>query len=227
VGKGKLYIVATPIGNLADITQRAVDTLRSVDVIACEDTRHSGKLLKHHGISARLIQYHDHNKDQSAPGIVKMLLEGHDVALITDSGTPGISDPAFVLLRLALADDIEVVAIPGACAAIAALTISGLPMDRFAFEGFLPVRVGKRRTRLLSVKDDPRTQVFYESPHRIVKVLAAMREVFGNRNAAVARELTKLHEEVIRGTLDDILERFGESKPRGEFIIIVEGNAAK
>lgn len=224
---GKLYIVATPIGNLSDFTQRAVDTLRAVDVVACEDTRHSGKLLKHHGISARMIAYHDHNKDHSAPGIVKMLLDGQDVALITDSGTPGISDPAFVLVRLALLDDIEIITIPGACAAIAALTISGLPMDRFAFEGFLPVRSGKRRTRLLNVKDDPRTQVYYESPHRIIKALAAMREVFGNRNAAVARELTKIHEEVIRGTLDDILERFGESKPRGEFVIIVEGNTAK
>jgi len=223
VDTGKLYIVATPIGNLEDITLRAIEILRSVDVIACEDKRHSGRLFKHHEISARLISYHDHNKQQAAPGIIKLLLDGQNVALVTDSGTPGISDPAYHVVNLAHAEEIEVVAIPGPCAAIAALSVSGLPTDRFSFEGFLPLKPGKRRKRLEGLKDYPGTQMFYESPHRVVKVLSAMLEVFGDRNCAIGRELTKMHEEIIRGRISELIERFSDVTPRGEFVILVDG----
>jgi 16S rRNA (cytidine1402-2'-O)-methyltransferase len=218
-------MVSTPIGNMGDMTQRAIDTLNCVDVIACEDKRHSGRLFKHYGIETRLISYHDNNKETSAPGIVKLVLEGKDVALVTDSGTPGISDPAYTLLNLALEKKIDVISVPGPCAAIAALTVSGLPMDRFIFEGFLPVRSGKRRSRLLDMKTENRTLVFYESPHRLLKVLAVMRETLGDRRAVAARELTKLHEEIIRGSLDSLIEHFSNETPRGEFVLVIGGFA--
>jgi 16S rRNA (cytidine1402-2'-O)-methyltransferase len=221
---GKLYIVATPIGNLEDLTLRAIGTLGSVGLIACEDTRHSGRLLKRHGISAKLVSYHDHNKEQAAGRIVAKLLDGEDAALVTDSGTPGVSDPAYLLVNLARAQGVEVIPIPGPCAAIAALSVSGLPSDRFSFEGFLPVKTGKRKARLEGLSDDPRTLIFYESPHRLLKTLTIIREVLGNRNCVIARELTKLHEEIIRGKLNESLEHFGDTKPRGEFVILVEGN---
>ena len=224
MAKGKLYIVATPIGNFEDITLRAIDVLGNVDVIACEDTRHSGGLLKRHGISAKLIPYHDHNKDQAAPGIVKMLLDGRDVALVTDSGTPGVSDPAYVLVNLAIAENIDVVTIPGPCAAIAALSVSGLPSDRFTFEGFLPIKPGKRKKRLQELSSDPRTLIFYESPHRLLKTISAIHEVFGDRECVIAREMTKMYEEIIRGRLGELVEHFVTNKPRGEFVILVEGS---
>lgn len=224
---GKLYIVATPIGNLDDMTIRAIDMLKSVDMIACEDTRHSGVLFKRHGISARLLPYHDHNKKEAAQGIVTMLTEGKDVALVTDAGTPGVSDPAYVLVNLAHDNGIQVLTIPGACAAVAALSISGLPSDRFSFEGFLPIKAGKRKARLDDLKANSRTLIFYESPHRLLKTLQLMRDRLGNRRCVIARELTKLHEEVIRGSLDEIIKRFTEKKPRGEFVILLEGNSNK
>jgi 16S rRNA (cytidine1402-2'-O)-methyltransferase len=220
---GKLYIVATPIGNLEDMTLRAIGTLGSVGLIACEDTRHSGRLFKRHGISAKLVSYHDYNKEQAAARIVAKLLDGEDVALVTDSGTPGVSDPAYLLVNTARAEGVEVIPIPGPCAAIAALSISGLPSDRFSFEGFLPVKAGRRKVRLEGLEDDPRTLIFYESPHRLLKTLNFIHEVLGNRNCVIARELTKLHEEIIRGKLNELIEHFGNTKPRGEFVILVEG----
>ncbi len=221
---GKLYIVATPIGNMDDITLRAIDILKSVDLIACEDTRHSGVLLKRHGVSSRLVPYHDHNKDYAAPKIVERLSDGLDVALITDSGTPGVSDPAYLLVKLAVEQDLEVLSVPGPSASLAALSISGLPCDRFVFEGFLPAKKGKRKSRLDEIKADPRTIIFYESPHKLLKMLNIVRDVLGNRRCAVARELTKIHEEVLRGTLTDMIEHFTTTNPRGEFVVIVEGN---
>jgi 16S rRNA (cytidine1402-2'-O)-methyltransferase len=220
---GKLYIVATPIGNLGDITFRAIEVLRNVDVIACEDTRHSGRLFKRHEISASLVPYHDHNKDQAAKGIVAMLLKGQDAALVTDSGTPGISDPAYVLVNLAISNGVEVLAVPGACAAVAALSVSGLPSDRFSFEGFLPIKTGKRKARLEELKEDPRTLIFYESPHRLLKSLTHIKETLGDRNCAISRELTKLHEETMRGSVSELMDHFSGVKPKGEFVILVEG----
>jgi 16S rRNA (cytidine1402-2'-O)-methyltransferase len=223
VNSGKLHIVATPIGNLEDITLRAITVLRNVDIIACEDTRHSGKLLKHYGARAKLVSYHDHNKRNAAPELVRLMSEGANVALITDAGTPGISDPAYLLVNLSRESCIEVVAIPGPCAAIAALSISGLPTDRFVFEGFLPIKAGKRRARLDSLKNETRTLVFYESPHRLLKSLAALSEALGERRCVIAREITKIHEETVDGTLGQVAERFTNDRPRGEFVVLVEG----
>jgi 16S rRNA (cytidine1402-2'-O)-methyltransferase len=220
---GKLFIVATPIGNLEDLTLRAIEVLKSVDLIACEDTRHSGRLLKRYGISAKLVPYHDHNKEQAARGIVALLLKDKNAALVTDSGTPGISDPAYLLVNLAHSNDISVSPIPGPCAAIAALSVSGLPSDRFSFEGFLPVKPGKRKARLEELKVDPRTLIFYESPHRVAKTLSIIGEVLGDRNCVIARELTKLHEEIRRGRIAELIDHFAGGKPRGEFVILLEG----
>ncbi len=220
---GKLYIVATPIGNLEDLSFRAVHVLKNVDVIACEDTRHSGRLFKLHGISASLVQYHDHNKDRAAKRIVELLLEDKDVALVTDAGTPGISDPAYLLVNMAHSNSIAVTPIPGPCAAIAALSASGLPSDRFSFEGFLPLKPGKRKARLEELKNDPRTLIFYESPHRISKTLGIICDILGDRNCVIAREVTKLHEEIIRGRIKEMIDRFGVTRTRGEFVVLVEG----
>jgi len=221
---GKLYIVATPIGNMDDITLRAVEILRSVGIIACEDTRHSGVLLKRHDASSKLVPYHDHNKEHAAPRIVERLKDGLHVALISDSGTPGISDPGYLLVRLAIEAGIEVLPVPGPSASVAALSVSGLPCDRFIFEGFLPGKKGKRKNRLEEMKCDPRTMIFYESPHKLLKMLTLLRDILGNRRCAVARELTKMHEEVLRGTLTEMIEHFTSTVPRGEFVVIMEGN---
>jgi len=220
---GKLYIVATPIGNMADISFRAVEILREVDIIACEDTRHSGRLLKHHEISSQLTAYHDHNKDRAAPQLVDRLVGGMNIALITDAGTPGVSDPAYLLVNRAIDAGVEVISIPGPSAAIAALSVSGLPCDRFVFEGFLPLKKGKRRSRLAELASDPRTVIFYESPHRIQKLLALIGETVGNRRCVIARELTKVHEEVLRGTVSEMIEHFASRQPRGEFVLLMEG----
>jgi len=219
----KLYIVATPIGNLADITYRAVEVLRQVDIVACEDTRHSGRLLKHFEISATLAPYHDHNKERAAPVLVEKMLAGNDVALITDAGTPGVSDPAYQLVNRAIEAEIDIVPIPGASAVVAALSVSGLPCDRFVFEGFLPLKKGRRKARILELESDPRTLIFYESPHKIQRLLALAKELLGNRRCVVAREMTKLHEEIVRGRLSDALEYFMKSQPKGEFVLLVEG----
>lgn len=216
-----LYIVSTPIGNLGDITFRAVDVLKSVDLIACEDTRHTRILCQHYGIKTPLTSYYEYNKAVKGDYLVKILKDGKTVALVSDAGTPGISDPGFSLVRDVLAAGIRVVSIPGATALISALSASGFPTDRFFFEGFLPVKSGARRRKLESLKDYSGTIVVYESPHRIKKTLEDMRAVLGGqRPVAVARELTKKFEEVVRGDLEAVLSKISAKNPRGEFVVI-------
>jgi 16S rRNA (cytidine1402-2'-O)-methyltransferase len=222
VGKGQLFLVATPIGNLKDISHRALETLQIVDVIACEDTRHSGILLQHWGIKAPRLSYHDHNKERRTPELLDRIESGQQVALITDAGTPGIQDPGVYMVRKALEREIEPVIIPGPSALIIGLVLSGFATDRFAFEGFLPAKKG-RNTRLESLKQEPRTIVLYEAPHRVAKTLANLQQALGDRRAALARELTKKFEDVQRGTLDQLFEVVSTSPPRGEYVIVVEG----
>ncbi len=214
VGGPSLYLVATPIGNLEDITLRALRVLKEVDLIACEDTRQTLKLLSHYGIKTRLVSYHEHNEMTKAAELVVDLEGGAKIALVTDAGMPGISDPGFRLIALAIRHHVPVIPIPGACAFLAALVASGLPTDSFRFSGFLPSKSGQRRKLLESVKDSPRTQVFYEAPHRLLETLADVVEVLGNdRHVVVAREVTKLHEEFLRGRAEEILK---ELKARGD-----------
>jgi 16S rRNA (cytidine1402-2'-O)-methyltransferase len=214
VGGPSLYLVATPIGNLEDITLRALRVLKEVDLIACEDTRQTLKLLSHYGIKTRLVSYHEHNEMTKAAELVVDLEGGAKIALVTDAGMPGISDPGFRLITLAIRHHVPVIPIPGACAFLAALVASGLPTDSFRFSGFLPSKSGQRRKLLESVKDSPRTQVFYEAPHRLLETLADVVEVLGNdRHVVVAREVTKLHEEFLRGRAEEILK---ELKARGD-----------
>lgn len=219
--QGALFIVATPIGNLEDITFRAVRTLREADLIAAEDTRHSRKLLTHYGISRPLTSYFDHNKEFKGNYILEKLREGLKVALISDAGTPCISDPGYQLVRDALAGGIEVVPIPGPCAAIAALSAAGLPTDRFAYEGFLPSRQGKRREKLIRVKGEERVVVFYETSNRLRAALDDIMELFGEREIVIARELTKIHEEFLKGTPSKVLAELKERRIRGEVVLLV------
>ena len=221
-----LYLVPTPIGNLEDITLRALRVLREVDLIACEDTRTSGVLLAHYAIDTPRTSYHDHNERAKAPHLIARMQAGHNVALITDAGSPGISDPGFYLVRECVRHDIPVEALPGPTAFVPALTASGLPCDRFVFEGFLPPKKGRRK-RLDALAHEPRTVVVYESPHRLVKTLAAFEAVFGpERPAAVGRELTKKFEEVQRGTLANLRAHYeAQPKVRGEVVIVVGGAA--
>jgi len=221
---GILYIVATPIGNLADITQRAIQTLKDVDIIAAEDTRHTHKLLQHYAIDTKTISYHEHNEQQRSVELLARLLAGSDVAIVSDAGTPGINDPGFRLVRLAIENNISVVSVPGPSALVTALVASGLPTDEFFFGGFLPARSGARRTRLVELRDVPGTLVLYEAPHRLRATLKDAAEVLGGvRQAVVARELTKLHEELRRGTLLELAEHYGKSEnPRGEIVLLVD-----
>jgi 16S rRNA (cytidine1402-2'-O)-methyltransferase len=220
-----LYIVATPIGNLEDITLRALRILGSVDVIAAEDTRHTRKLLTHHGLSRPLVSYHDHNEVGQAPRLLAMLQAGQSIALVTDAGTPGIADPAYYLLQALLPHAIPIVPIPGPSAVMAALIVSGLPMERFIFEGFLPVKSGRRRQRLTALVDETRTVVLYESPHRLVRLLQELVEHLGpERRLVVARELTKRFEEVLRGTTASLLATFQARAVRGEFTLVIGGS---
>jgi 16S rRNA (cytidine1402-2'-O)-methyltransferase len=219
--KGTLYIVATPIGNLEDITFRAVRILREVDLIAAEDTRHSRKLLTHYGISVPLTSYFDHNKNIKGVVILDKLLQGLSVALISDAGTPCISDPGYHLIRAAVAANIPVVPIPGPSAAIAALSASGLQTDSFTFEGFLPNRPGKRRNKLLELQDEQRVLIFHESPNRLQATLADMLEILGDREAVVAREVTKIYEEFTRGFLSEIIIKYKDRQVKGEIILLV------
>jgi len=222
-----LYIVSTPIGNLEDITLRALRILGSVDLIAAEDTRHTRKLLTHHGISRPLLSYHDHNEVGQAPRLLALLQEGKSIALVTDAGTPGIADPAYHLLQTLLPHAISIVPIPGPTAALAALAVSGLPMDRFVFEGFLPVKSGRRRQRLETLAEETRTIVLYESPHRLLRLLQELVTHFGaERRLVVARELTKHFEEVVRGTTSTLLETFQTRAIRGEFTLVIAGRPA-
>jgi 16S rRNA (cytidine1402-2'-O)-methyltransferase len=218
---GVLYIVATPIGNLEDITFRAVRMLREADLIAAEDTRHSRKLLSHFGISRPITSYFDHNKAFKGNYILEKLRQGLSVALISDAGTPCISDPGYQLVRDAAAEGIQVVPLPGPSAAIAALSAAGLPTDRFAFEGFLPARQGKRRERLLSLKGEERVMVFYEAPTRLTAALADLLEVMGDRVIVIARELTKIYEEFIRGRAGDVMESLKGRQIKGEVVLLV------
>jgi 16S rRNA (cytidine1402-2'-O)-methyltransferase len=226
---GRLYIVATPIGNLDDITLRALSVLAEVDLIAAEDTRHTRLLLARHGIDRPLAAVHEHNEEQQAPRLVERMEQGESIALVSDAGTPLLSDPGYRLVRLAAEKGIEVVAIPGASAVTAALSVCGLPTDRFVFEGFLPARRAARMKRLSGLRGEPRTMVFFESSHRIEDCLADLQEVLGpGRPAAVCRELTKRFETVLRGSLSDLSSRVqGDPNQRkGEFVVVVGGAAA-
>ena len=221
---GQLFIVATPIGNLEDITQRALRVLREVDVIASEDTRHTRKLLNHFGIDTRTISYHEHNERQRAAELCELLESGKSVALVSDAGTPLISDPGFRIVTAAIDRGIAVVPVPGAAAFVAALMAAGLPTDQFFFAGFLPARANARRARFEEVRTVPATLVFYEAPHRISVALRDAVEILGNRQGAVGRELTKLHEEFARGTLNELAERFSATQTtRGEMVLIISG----
>ena len=219
-----LYLVPTPIGNLDDITLRALRVLQDVDLIACEDTRRTGVLLSHFDIDNRTISYHDHNERQRAPQLIKQLKAGHDIALVSDAGAPGISDPGFYLVREAVNNQIEVQALPGATAFVPALTASALPSDRFVFEGFLPQKKGRMK-RLKEARNELRTLVYYESPYRLLKALRQMADVFGeNRQAVVARELSKTYEEYQRGTLTELIDEYESRKNiKGEVVILVAG----
>jgi 16S rRNA (cytidine1402-2'-O)-methyltransferase len=220
-----LYLVSTPIGNLEDITLRALRVLKEVNLIACEDTRHTRRLLDHFGISKPTISYHEYNEQGRATELVQRMLDGESIAVVTDAGTPGISDPAYRIVTAAIEKGITVVPIPGAVALIAGLTASGLPTDSFLFAGFLPHKKTARRARLEELKPQRATIVFYEAPHRIRETLADALESFGNRQAAVARELTKLHEQFIRGKLSEIAEHFKTHEPRGEMTLVIAGSA--
>ena len=224
---GILYVVPTPVGNLEDITQRALRVLREVDLILAEDTRTSGILLKHYGISNRLMSHHKFNEHGTAASIVGRLQAGEDVVLISDAGTPGISDPGFYLVREAVRAGVEVQCLPGATAFVPALVSSGLPCDRFAFEGFLPQKKG-RQGRIDALASERRTMVFYESPHRLCKLLSQLAEAFGGeREACVCREISKVHEESVRGTLSELSAHFGATAPRGEIVVVVAGSDEK
>ena len=220
---GKLYIVPTPIGNLEDITLRAISTLKNVDLILAEDTRTSGKLLKHFEIQTPMQSHHMHNEHKTIDGIIGKLKSGLNLALISDAGTPAISDPGFLLTRACIEHHIDIECLPGATAFVPALVNSGLPNDKFVFEGFLPVKKG-RQTRLKLLAEEQRTMVFYESPHKLVKTLSNFLEYFGeNRRISVSRELTKLYEETVRGTIREVLEYYTSKSPKGELVIVVAG----
>jgi len=223
---GTLYLVATPIGNLGDITLRALETLRSVDYVVSEDTRHTGLLLKHFEIRKPQISCHEHNERQAVPRIVRLLEEGHSVAAVTSAGTPSISDPGFILLWEAVRAGIEVTVIPGPTAFVAALVLSGMPIHSFTFRGFPPSKPGKRRHFLEADKDSPYTLVYYESPFRVRKLLQDALDVFGNRYAAVAKELTKIHESVRRGHISELLDDL-EENAKGEFVVLIAGKDFK
>ena len=224
---GILYIVPTPVGNMEDMTFRAVRILKEVDLVLAEDTRTSGILLKHYEVKNALMSHHKFNEHGTSAGIVTRLLAGENVALISDAGTPGISDPGFYLVREAVRAGVEVQCLPGATAFVPALVSSGLPCDRFAFEGFLPQKKG-RQTKLQSLKDEERTMIFYESPYRLVKTLQQFAEVYGgDRQVSVCREISKVHEESVRGSLTEVIAHFQEKEPKGEIVIVLAGRNSK
>ncbi len=220
---GILYVVPTPVGNMEDMTLRAIRILKEADLVLAEDTRTSGILLKHFEIKNQLMSHHKFNEHGTSAGIVERLRAGATIALISDAGTPGISDPGFYLIREAVNAGVEVQCLPGATAMIPALVSSGLPCDRFCFEGFLPQKKG-RQSRIKALADEQRTMVFYESPYRVVKLLEQLAEVFGNeRRVSACREISKVHEESVRGTLAEVIAHFKEHEPRGEFVVVVAG----
>ena len=220
---GKLFVVPTPVGNLEDMTFRAVRVLKEVDLILAEDTRTSSVLLKHFEIKKPMVSHHKFNEHKTIEGVVARLEAGENIALISDAGTPGISDPGFLVVRECVRHGIEVQCLPGATAFVPALVSSGLPNDRFCFEGFLPQKKG-RMTRLITLQSEVRTMIFYESPYRLVKTLTQFSEYFGaEREVAVCREISKLHEECVRGTLAEVIEHFKANEPRGEIVVILKG----
>lgn len=223
----KLILVPTPIGNLGDMTYRAVEVLKSVDVILAEDTRVSGILLKHYGIETPMQSYHQHNEHSQTESVVNQIKRGRETAIITDAGTPGISDPGFLLARACVAAGVKIECLPGATAFVPALVNSGLPNDKFVFEGFLPAKKGRQK-RLKALADEDRSMVFYESPYKLLKTLQQFTEHFGEeRQVSISREISKLYEETIRGTLSEVIAHFEEKKPKGEFVIVLAGSALK
>jgi len=219
---GTLYLVATPIGNLQDITLRALETLRTVDAIACEDTRHTRNLLNHFRISNRTVSYHEHNEQERAEELADRLIQGESIAIVSDAGTPGICDPGFRIVQRAIEIGANVIPIPGAAAFVNAVIASGLATDSILFGGFLPAKKGERRKRLEEVSDIPATLIFYEAPHRLAKSLTDCYEILGDRQAAVARELTKLHEEIARGGLCELAEVYSKAKVKGEIVLVID-----
>lgn len=220
---GTLYLVGTPIGNLGDLSERARETLASADIVAAEDTRRTGRLLQRFGVSARTLSFFEGNERQRTPELLRALREGRDVAVVSDAGMPGLSDPGFRLVRACAEEGIEVRVVPGPSAVIAALVVSGLPTDRFVFEGFPPRRAAERRRWLEALEHDPRTIVCFESPHRVRTLLRDALVVFGDRRAALARELTKRYEQVLRGRISEVLAQLGDTAPKGELAIVFEG----
>lgn len=220
---GTLYVCPTPIGNLDDITFRVLETLKEVDLIAAEDTRHTKKLLTHFDIHTQIFSYHEHNKIKAGPVLIDKMLSGQSIAIVTDAGTPGISDPGEDLIKLAIESDIQVVSQPGATAFVTALVASGLPTGKFVFEGFLDRHKKKRAEALEALKNETRTVIFYEAPHRLIQTLESMRSVLGDRQMTAARELTKRYESYVRGTISQVIDHFTDNQPRGEFVLIVAG----
>jgi len=221
--RGKLYICGTPIGNLEDITIRVLNTLKEVDLIAAEDTRHTLKLLNHYDINKPLTSYHEHNRAKRGAELIDKLIDGQKIALVSDAGMPGISDPGEDIVKLCIENDIDIDVLPGASAVITALVASGLSTEKFSFEGFLDRNKKKRRERLEKIKGDDRTLVFYESPHRLIDTLKDMKETLSDRYMVVARELTKKYEELVRGKISDVINHFKANPIKGEFVILVEG----
>ncbi len=224
-GEGVLYLVSTPIGNLKDVTLRALEILGSVDLIAAEDTRRARVLLAEYAIATPVTSYHDHTQSRKVHSLIAQVAEGKSVAVVSEAGSPGVSDPCYRLVQAALERGIRVVPIPGPTALIPALVVSGLALDRFVFEGFLPPRGAARKKRLASLRREPRTMVFYEAPHRLVAFLEDLGDTLGDRSLSVARELTKTYEEVLRGPASDLVEFFRNHEPRGEFVVVCEGAA--
>jgi len=220
---GTLYICGTPIGNLEDITLRVLKILKEVKYIAAEDTRHTKKLLGHYQINTKVTSYYEYNKFKKAPYLVEILKNGQDIALVSDAGMPGISDPGYVLINLALKNNIKLIPVPGVSALITALVVSGLPTDKFVFEGFLPRKIKERKKYFRSIENEERTIIFYEAPHRLKKTLKDMLEILGDRKIVIARELTKKYEEIIRGNLIQVLSEINEKEIKGEITLIVQG----
>jgi 16S rRNA (cytidine1402-2'-O)-methyltransferase len=224
---GAIHIVSTPIGNLGDMTYRGVETLRDVDAILAEDTRHTRKLLTHYGIQNELVAYHDHNKEAVTPKVLDRLRRGDSLALVSDAGTPGISDPGFYLIRAAIAADIPVTVVPGANALLPALLLSGFPTDAFVFEGFLPRKKGELERKFRQLEEEKRTAIYFVSPHRLIKVLEAIDRALPERTLAVVREITKIHEETRRGTAASLLEHFRPRSVRGEIVLLIQGRTKR
>jgi 16S rRNA (cytidine1402-2'-O)-methyltransferase len=224
---GTLYLVPTPIGNLGDITSRALEIIKAVELIACEDTRVTGKLLSLYGVKKRMLSYHNFNEQARLPQLLSVLTAGGDVAIISDAGSPGLSDPAYRIIRAAIANGIKISPLPGANSVIPALTASGLPLDRFFFEGFLPQKSAARKNRLAKLRELDHTLIFFESPFRIEKTVADLLEVLGDRPACLAREISKMYEEFIRGKLSEILTQVSQRRLKGEFVIVVAGHLRK